>query len=216
MIVKKGLKSAIKGKPARNEQFRKYFHAGLGAEGEVSLSSVVFSAGAEERAREEWHVRYCRNKRAWKINSEYTEETDKIELSFKGDAYYLALAHPNEEYLFEIEEIARVIGKTKRKEATLGQIFRAFITSYGVASKDKEYYRGVLKRSTCFIEMKLQDAFNNKVVIWKVNKTQIVNFRKMKASTLVVLVEVAEQNQTLSMFYRAESDGEQKIEQLGE
>ncbi|KAI5192599.1 hypothetical protein NECID01_2005 [Nematocida sp. AWRm77] len=174
---------------------------------------IVFKSPRQE---DTWKLKYSHSEKAWHLNGRVLHSTKIAEISFMGTDYFLALQQPSDGYLHEIEEVAALILSTEKKQRTLSSIYRALrreSAAYRVSStpekascavfpKEKSHYKSLLAASKCFIKISLEDTLGKRKVVWKVNKGQIENFKRVKASTQTVLVELADQKESISLFYK--------------
>ncbi|KAI5170670.1 hypothetical protein NEFER03_0129 [Nematocida sp. LUAm3] len=165
--------------------------------------SVVLKSGSTEESLD---VRYIRAQRKWSINGDPVETNRATEISFGGSQYYISLRDPSEEYLYEIDQISRIISNTKNKEISQAKLLKHLRVSQGVTSKNGLYYVNLLKSSKCFIKISLEDAFGAKKRFWKVNTKQLDNFRRIKGSRQMVLIEVVDHRESISLFYLEETN----------
>ncbi|OAG31781.1 hypothetical protein NEDG_00256 [Nematocida displodere] len=163
---------------------------------------VIFK---KQRERETWTVSYSMEKQEWVLNDAPIANPSMLELSFEGIKYFLALAHPSEEFLHGIEEVASIILKARKKERSLKSVLAKLYATKGRGVQPAKHYESLLEHSKCFIKMTLEDTMGHSCTRWRVNKAQLKNFRKIKASTQTIIVEVVDQKESVSLFYATDT-----------
>lgn len=168
-----------------------------------SLSVRVIVKNAVHK--KQWNIEYSRRSSRWCVDGSAVDIKGASELHFEGAQYFLVLASPPKEYIYEIEEISNIIMQSQKKQRTLRSIYREMKKIHGKEAKTLIHYRSILKMSKCFIQISMEDTLGRKRVIWRVNMQQLKNFRAIKSSIQTVVIETVNQKESINVFYIEDS-----------
>ncbi|EHY64427.1 hypothetical protein NERG_02504 [Nematocida ausubeli] len=147
-----------------------------------------------------YFVLYNEKRKTWIMDDELLTIQNTL-ISLPSANFILSLPIPSDKYLYEIEDIAVLILNEKDQPVYFKTLYKKIKTKYGEKTKPKKYYAALLADSICFIQIRMFDAIGNSLKIWKVDKTNLGNFQKMKNMQQSISINTTDLMEKVNVSY---------------